>query len=139
MNNRVGERFITNEGYEIIIIDYKDTNNVAIQFQDEYKTVIPRTTYANCRKGSIKNPYHPSIYGVGYLGIGKYRASINKKPTKEYLEWKEMLERGFSDKYKIKKPTYKDVMVAKDFYCFHIILSMWDIWDRVFSVPFWDI
>ena len=118
MNDRIGERFTTNEGYEIIIIDYKDTDHVMIQFQDEYKTIIPRTTYSNCRKGSIKNPYHPSVFGIGYLGVGKYIASINKKPTKEYLEWKEMLERGFNDKYKIKKPTYKNVTVAKDFYCF---------------------
>ena len=37
--DRIGEQFKTNEGYIITIIDYKNANNVTIQFQDERKTI----------------------------------------------------------------------------------------------------
>ena len=34
--NRTGEKFITNEGYEAIIIEYNNCNDFWIQFQDKY-------------------------------------------------------------------------------------------------------
>ena len=43
--NRIGERFMTNEGYEIVIIEYNNARNVTIQFQDEYKDKIPKELY----------------------------------------------------------------------------------------------
>lgn len=56
--DRVGERFKTNEGYEIIIIEYNKYSDVLVQFQDEYKT-IKHTDYKSCIRGNVKNPYHP--------------------------------------------------------------------------------
>ena len=39
IKNRVGEKYITNEGYEIEIIDYFNSYNSTILFNDERKTV----------------------------------------------------------------------------------------------------
>ena len=113
MSNRIGERFITNEGYEIVIIEYNNARDVTIQFQDEYKTIIEHREYRDCRKGRIKNPYHPSICGVGYLGQGKYKPTISGKITDEYKEWHGMLRRAYDEKYKKKEPTYIDVVVEE--------------------------
>ena len=46
--DRTGERFITNEGYEIKIIEYNNVHNIKIQFQDKYKTIVP-TQYNKCK------------------------------------------------------------------------------------------
>ena len=43
--DRTGERFISNEGYEFIIIKYNSARDVTIQFQDEYKGRIPNRLY----------------------------------------------------------------------------------------------
>ena len=58
ITDRVGERFTTNEGYEIIIVEYINAHNVWIEFQDKYKT-IRNVEYRSCVHGEIKNPYHP--------------------------------------------------------------------------------
>lgn len=112
--NRIGEQFKTNEGYIITIIDYKNAHNVTIQFQDKYKTILEDREYRHCRNGSIKNPHHPSVYGVGYLGIGDYKnRDINGKETREYKEWHGMMQRGFDEKLKERYSTYKDVLVEE--------------------------
>ena len=114
---RIGERFETNEGYEIIIVEYNNTDDLWVEFQDEYKAIVP-TRYSHCRNGGIKNPYHKSIYGVGYLGKGEYKCSINYKITKEYSEWHRMLERCYDEKYQNKHHTYKDVIADEYFHNF---------------------
>lgn len=113
-SNRIGEHFTTKEelgGYEIIIVDYRDANNILVQFQDKYKEIVP-TTYRDCKKGSVINPYHPSVYGVGYIGVGKY--CDNKEIS---IEWRDMLRRGYDKELKLREPTYKDVFVNKEFHC----------------------
>ena len=69
--DRVGEKFITKENYEITIIEYFNNENCTISFPNGIK--LYKKQYVDIKKGSIKNPYHPSVCGVGYLGIGKYK------------------------------------------------------------------
>ena len=64
------------------------------------------------------NLYKPSVFGVGFLGQGKYKCKKDGKITKEYKEWNSMIERGFSEIYKNKYPSYKDVIVDEYFYNF---------------------
>ena len=35
----------------------------------------------------IKDYNTPSIYGVGYYGIGEFRSRFEGKQTKEYVSW----------------------------------------------------
>ena len=60
----------------------------------------------------------PTVYGVGYIGQGKYKSKVDGKTTKEYEEWRGMLRRGFDEGYKNKYPTYKDVVIDEYFYNF---------------------
>ena len=118
--DRTGERFRNIDklgGYEFIIVEYNNTHDVWIEFQDEYKSRV-HTTYTNCRRGQVKNYYHPTIYGVGYLGQGKYKSTIDGEKTNEYLEWKHMLERCYNEELRYKNPTYKDVVVNEYFHNF---------------------
>ncbi len=47
-----------------------------------------------------------SMRGIGYLGIGKYKAYINGKQTESYSIWSGMFIRCYDPKYHIKRPTY---------------------------------
>lgn len=105
--NRLGEEKISKQGCLMTIVEYNNYDNIVIQFQDEYKTKV-RTTYGQFLKGKVKNPYAPSVYGVGIIG-SKYAISINKKYTREYLCWRCMLERCYSNLYKNKHYTYENV------------------------------
>ena len=112
------EKFITNQGYEISIIDYKGANNCTIEFNDKHKTILHTIKMEHVRKGNIKNPFHPLVWGVGYLGIREYKKDydIELKPT--YKKWNRLLERGYSKTLKEKYPTYKDIVVCEDWHNF---------------------
>lgn len=115
MNNRVGERFTSNSnlgGYDFIIIEYNNCHDVLVQFQDENKAII-KTQYKHCQSGQVRNPYHPSVFGIGYTGQGKYKPRIDNKDSEQYKEWHGLMQRGFDEDFKKKHPTYKDVKVEE--------------------------
>ena len=94
------------------IVKYNDTANVEIQFVNTgFETAA---TLDNIRKGYVKDPYVPSVYGVGITGT-KYQPTISGRNTKEYDLWKSMLRRCYSDGFKKKHPTYKDCEVSENF------------------------
>lgn len=114
--DRTGERFISNEGYEMVIVEYNRAVDLWIEFQDEYRARV-HTNYDNCKKGEIKNPYHSGVYGVGMLGLlsdgSKPKTTDNGKHTREHELWKAMLTRCYSDKFHERYPTYKDCTVCE--------------------------
>jgi hypothetical protein len=112
---RVGEIFKTKEGCEFIIIEYRKAVDIDIQFLNGY---VMNVTYNNIKNGTIKNPFHPSVVGVGYLGVGKYNMSENRKLTKNYRAWYAMLLRAYgADLHKV-RPTYIGCSVDKNWHCF---------------------
>ena len=66
------------------ILKYNDATNVEIQFlKTGYEMV---TQLGNIRNGKVKDPYVPSVCGVGVLGT-KYPSKVNGVKTKEYERW----------------------------------------------------
>ena len=132
--DRTGERFITNEGYEVVVIEYNNCLDILVQFQDKYKAIV-HTSINNCKNGQVKNPYHPSVYGVGYFGVGKYksRENCNKKDNSYYEDWLDLLKRGFDNKYKEKHPTYKDVIVNPELYNFQNFAEWYE--SHYYNIP----
>lgn len=118
MKNRVGEKYLTNEGYEVEIIEYFNAKNLSIVFKTDIKNIITNVEYSQIKKGQIKNPYHNSVCNVGYVGEGVYPKSINSKITKSYTTWYDMINRCYSEKELLKRPTYKDVTVCEEWYNF---------------------
>ena len=94
------------------IVKYNDNRNVEIQFlKTGYEATVQLT---NIRNGYVKDPYSPSVFGVGILGT-KYQSKVNGVITKEYRLWKHMLERCYSDACKKKYPNYIDCEVSDNF------------------------
>lgn len=94
------------------IIEYIDNRNIVVEFQDKHKTRIG-STYGNFQSGSIKNPYYPTVHGVGIIGT-KYPRSANGKTIKEYETWKCILRRSYDNKVKDRQPTYSDVVCCEE-------------------------
>ena len=94
------------------ILKYNGSKSVEIQF---LKTGFETTAQlGDIKSGSIKDPYSPSVYGVGIVGT-KYPAKISGRNTKEYVLWHNMLQRCYSTILKKKHPTYKDCAVSNKF------------------------
>lgn len=117
IKNRTGEIHITNQGYSIKIIDCIDSHHCTIQYDDG--TILGVMTH-NVLSGGVENPYHKTIYGIGYRGIGKHKANekSSKKITKAYNAWTSMFERCYDENYHIKYPTYKGCSVDPRWHCF---------------------
>lgn len=103
--DRVGEVYTTTESYKIVIIEYINAHNCTIQFENGYEV---NTEFKSVKNGQIRNPYHPSVWGIGYVGVGKYKIVVGKKKSNTYNTWNNLLSRCYFEEYKEKHPTYKD-------------------------------
>ena len=108
----VGKVFKSKSSGDFKILKYNDARNVEIQF---LKTGFEVTaTLGNIKKGDVKDPCLPSVFGVGISGT-KYPITVDDVITKEYALWCDMLKRCYSDAYKKKKPTYEGCGVSDNF------------------------
>jgi hypothetical protein len=113
--NRVGETHTNNNGDKLTILKYKGNFRYLIKFDDN--TEINSVRYCHIKNGNVKNPNAPIAQGVGYLSIGKYNSKDHKLA---HRKWSHMLERCYSEKYQIKKPSYIGCSVSEDWFNFQI-------------------
>ena len=140
--DRTGETNMSNEGCAMKIVEYNNALDIVIEFQDEHK-YRTHTSYQAFKKGECKNPFYPSVYGYGYLGVdrnGNVPNTVELKDgkcvaTQEYLKWQKMLQRCFDSKYKEKYPTYKDVTCCNRWLCFSYFLEDFEILKQEYN---WD-
>lgn len=79
-------------GTKATILDYQNNKRVLIEFDDDYKFRY-FTSYINFKNGSITNPYDKSIYGVGFIGNGRYNSKHISYPI-----WFNMIKRCYGHK-----------------------------------------
>lgn len=91
-----GKIFSSRSYGDFKVIRYNGTFDVDIEFVTT-KTKS-NVELGNVKKGSVKDPYLPSIYGVGFIGKGIYTSRIDSIQTTTYKRWKEMLNRCYNPK-----------------------------------------
>lgn len=120
-NILIGEQNINTNGTVMKIVNVVSSDNITVEFQDEFK-IRKKTTYSNFERGLVKNPYDKTVYGVGYLGYGKHKASCYKDGritnSKEYKIWTVLIERCYTKEWKERHPEYKDCIVCKEWHNF---------------------
>lgn len=116
---KVGDSFTTNEGCEVAVVDYENAFKVTIEFQHprKYKKIVRAE---HLRIGSVKNPYLPKVYGVGYIGEGEYTTKECGKKTSAYAAWHGVMQRCYDPKMQAKSPTYKGCAVADEWHNFQV-------------------
>lgn len=98
----IGEIVKNYQGCDAQLAKFNNTNNVIVKFLDEYSCEI-KTRFWTFKEGKVRNPYFPSVCGVGIIG-NKY-----KIPSKEYYAWADMIKRSYDSKTKKKHQSYKNV------------------------------
>ena len=116
--DRTGEERLNNFGSKIVITRYGSATDIDVYFP-EYDWTFKGTTYSNFKKGNVRCPYDRSVYGIGYIGEGKYKVNYeNGKQTRVYRTWYGMLRRCYDKKSLKRNPTYEDCNVSKEFHNF---------------------
>jgi len=106
-SKRIGETRTNNFGSKAIVVDYVNSNNVYIEFENNYKM---KCTWQSFDKGSFVSPYCKTVFSVGYLGEGKYSIS-----DKWYTHWNGFIQRVHYKKHKSAEH-YKNVLICEDWY-----------------------
>lgn len=99
MNNKIGVIKENTNGTLMKIIAYRSSSDIDVEFLDNHHYVKTNTTISNFNKGTIKNPYAPTAFGVGYIGEGNYMANRSDNDAPEYCCWKSIIERCYSEKF----------------------------------------
>lgn len=107
---QVGDTLPTNSCGEIIVIQVESYKEITVRFVSTGTTRVVNS--ANIRRGSVKDLRHPSVCGVGYYGIGPYKAKVDGKHTKQYKVWRAMVNRCYGKDKRL--VTYRDCLVCKN-------------------------
>lgn len=115
---RLGRTYMSNKGYPAKIIEYIDSYNCTLEFEDGF--LIKNIAYGAIKRGSFINPNYPSVHGVGYIGVGVHKTSINGKHTPAYSIWCGILVRCYGKNKEVRYPTYKECTIFEDWKCFQV-------------------
>ena len=108
----VGKILKSKNSGDFKIVKYNNSRNVDIQFINTgYETAVRLDCIKN---GNVKDPYVPSVCGVGIVGT-KYPPTISGRNTKEYTLWVGMLQRCYSATYQKRQPTYEGCEASDKF------------------------
>lgn len=106
----------TNKHGPIEVVKYNNARSVLVKFTNTgYKAT---TEAGHIRKGSVRDLYFPSVYGVGFIGDGDYKPKEHKKKSKFYEVWQGMLQRCYDPKMQERRPTYIGCTVCEDWHNF---------------------
>lgn len=98
----IGEVVKNYQGCDAQLIKFNNTNDVIVKFLDKHSCEV-KTRFWTFKEGKVRNPYSPSVCGVGIIG------NKHKIPSKEYYAWADMIKRSCNPKTKQKHQTYKNV------------------------------
>lgn len=120
-----GQTYNTRVNGKLVIQQYLSHTEVYICFiETGYKTV---TTSHAIRRGTVKDLLRPSVHGVGFLGVGRFKRTDNRKVTKQYTTWQSMLGRCYDRKYQEKYETYVGCTVCDEWHNFQNFAEWYDI------------
>lgn len=114
-----GDFVINNKGCEGVVIDYIDASKVLIEFLDDNKF---RNYFEakDIREGVFRNPFIPTLSGIGYIGNGVHTARVNGKICPAYKAWSGMFTRCYDERHLSIRPSYRGCEVAKEWHDFQV-------------------
>ena len=118
----LGAKYSTNNSGELIVTDIIDSKTVSVKFIET--GTVKNSPRQSVLEGSVKDPLFHNIEGVGFLGVGPYKARSNNALTKAYSVWRSMLNRCYGNVNHATRRSYFDCSVHPDWRNFQEF-AMW--------------
>jgi hypothetical protein len=112
---RIGQVRINNRGSAMEVVEYKRAQDILVRFESGE---IVHTNWKAFDTGDVKSRFDKSVYGVGYLGDGKYKSKIDGKISNQYSTWVSIMERCYSSYSSERYPSYKNSTVCDEWHNF---------------------
>ena len=126
---RLGETRLNNQGRNMTIVAYRSANDIDVEFDNGF--IVTSTQYQLFERGTILDPFCPTLYGVGYMGM-----RINYKGSdayaKQYEVWSSMMKRCYNSNY-TRHVWYEDCTVAEEWHNFANFLKWYD--EHYYELP----
>lgn len=121
---KIGEKYETKKYGIVEVIGYEGANKVKIKFID---TSFERYASASkIRSGDVKDVTKPSIFGVGFIGDGRF--SYNNEA---YKRWYQMLRRCYCPYFLNRNKSYRDVVVCDSWHNFQNFAEWFNKTDHI--------
>lgn len=106
----VGEIYKNNAGSTFTVIEHRNSRYTRVRFLDHHSFELVVQS-SQVFAGNLRNPYHPTAQGHGYMGEGPHTSKTAPIP---YIVWSGMLERCYSDKRRHLYRSYQDCTVSPE-------------------------
>jgi len=120
----IGDILKTRSCGNIEVLQIDGHNKIKIKFLDTGSVVV--SSAGNIRKGVVRDFMAKKTFGVGFVGVGSYKASVNRSHTKQYQTWKGMMQRCYSKFWHKRHPTYIGCTVCDDWHNFQVFAEWFD-------------
>ena len=101
---------------DVVITGYNGAFDVDVMFTETGFKVKAQS--GSIRRGNVRDPMSRTCQGIGFIGVGKHKPSVNGIHTPEYTRWYNMLIRCYNKEYQEKFPTYKGCTVCDHWHNF---------------------
>ncbi len=101
--------YTSNNSGDFKVTSYVNHKSITVEFLATGYRIV--TNSSNIRKGKVKDKLRPSVFGVGFIGEGKYKPSHNGITSKEYESWCDMMRRCYDSEFHKRHPTYSECKV----------------------------
>ncbi|AUR91920.1 hypothetical protein NVP1167O_24 [Vibrio phage 1.167.O._10N.261.51.F2] len=109
----IGSIHKSNSGVSFKVTSYRGCNDVSIKFLDT--GFVTTATTGRIRSGAVKDMLSPLVCGVGFVGVGDFKATEGGKITLEYRAWSGMIKRCYG---KEKRKEYANCIVCDEWHNF---------------------
>lgn len=120
---RIGQIRENRFGSIMKVVEYIRAGDIVVEFERGNRV---HTTWSSFNKGEVRNPYDRSVFGIGYIGIGKYKPNVEGRQTLSYSVWTGMMERCYSSNKSSRYPTYSDCKVTEEWHNFQNFASWFE-------------
>lgn len=129
VDQRLGEKRKNKQGREMTIIEYRGAEDIDVMLESGF--IVEHTEYQLFERGHISDPFFPSLYGVGYMGMRTpYKKSSEYE--KPYEVWSSMMKRCYN-KNCTRHTWYEDCEVVKEWHNFATFLKWYN--DHYYTLP----
>lgn len=115
----------SNNSGTFTIIKRDGCERVTVQFIETGYTAV--TTSQNAKNGSVRDPFYPRAFGVGFFGVGTYKSNFKGKTTKIYRSWSSMLDRCYNEVQHLRNPSYKGCTVCDEWHNFQVFAEWFEL------------
>ncbi len=109
---------------EFKIVNYVNCKNIEIEFTSTKTRRV--VTSDRIKGGKIKDPLFPSVYGLGFIGVGDYKSRVGGIKTAQYRAWSCMMARCYGESTQKRQPTYKGCTVCEEWHDFQVFSKWFD-------------